>query len=86
MWVQYLHVTHMTIQMYFFSYVCCNFLHQSVHPIKVQKTQAKDPNPGLRDFEASVIRLLDKTIIGFPMEVNQISAPFYYQLGLFMVS
>ncbi|KAI5268594.1 Protein Phosphatase Slingshot-like 2 [Manis pentadactyla] len=36
----------------------------SAHPIKVQKIQAKGHNPGLRDFEVHIIRLLDKIMIG----------------------
>lgn len=54
----------------------------SFHPIKIQKIHVKDHNPSLRDFVASVTRLVDTTIIGSRIEINQIRVTFYYKRGL----
>uniref|UniRef100_A0ACB8ES52 rRNA-processing endoribonuclease n=1 Tax=Sphaerodactylus townsendi TaxID=933632 RepID=A0ACB8ES52_9SAUR len=71
------------------SYVGCNFLRQrlvlstlSGRPVKIRKIRAKDDNPGLRDFEANFIRLIDKITNGSRIEINQTGTTLYYQPGL----
>ncbi|XP_049751489.1 RNA 3'-terminal phosphate cyclase-like protein isoform X1 [Elephas maximus indicus] len=70
-------------------YAGCNFLRQrlvlatlSGRPVKIRKIRARDDNPGLRDFEASFIRLMDKITNGSRIEINQTGTTLYYQPGL----
>ncbi|XP_028567765.2 RNA 3'-terminal phosphate cyclase-like protein [Podarcis muralis] len=71
------------------SYVGCNFLRQrlvlstlSGRPVKIRRIRAKEENPGLRDFEANFIRLIDKITNGSRIEINQTGTTLYYQPGL----
>ncbi|KAJ7335493.1 hypothetical protein JRQ81_013434 [Phrynocephalus forsythii] len=71
------------------SYAGCNFLRQrlvlstlSGRPVKIRRIRAKDDSPGLRDFEANFIRLLDKITNGSRIEINQTGTSLYYQPGL----
>ncbi|KAJ7424560.1 RNA 3'-terminal phosphate cyclase-like protein [Pitangus sulphuratus] len=71
------------------SYAGCNFLRQrlvratlSGRPLKIRKIRAKEEDPGLRDFEASFIRLIDKVTNGSRIEINQTGTTLYYQPGL----
>ncbi|XP_077201054.1 RNA 3'-terminal phosphate cyclase-like protein [Paroedura picta] len=71
------------------SYAGCNFLRQrlvlatlSGRAVKIRKIRAKDDNPGLRDFEANFIRLIDKITNGSRIEINQTGTTLYYQPGL----
>lgn len=80
---------HMATQAHSLSYAGCNFLRQrlvlstlSGRPVKIRKIRARDDNPGLRDFEASFIRLLDKITNGSRIEINQTGTTLYYQPGL----
>ncbi|XP_055434139.1 RNA 3'-terminal phosphate cyclase-like protein isoform X2 [Bubalus kerabau] len=80
---------HMASQAHSLSYSGCNFLRQrlvlstlSGRPVKIRKIRARDDNPGLRDFEASFIRLLDKVTNGSRIEINQTGTTLYYQPGL----
>ncbi|GAB1302308.1 RNA 3'-terminal phosphate cyclase-like protein [Apodemus speciosus] len=68
----------MATQAHSLSYAGCNFLRQrlvlstlSGRPVKIRRIRARDDNPGLRDFEASFIRLLDKITNGSRIEINQ---------------
>uniref|UniRef100_A0A5F9CXP4 RNA terminal phosphate cyclase like 1 n=1 Tax=Oryctolagus cuniculus TaxID=9986 RepID=A0A5F9CXP4_RABIT len=79
----------MATQTHSLSYAGCNFLRQrlvlstlSGRPVKIRKIRARDDNPGLRDFEASFIRLLDKITNGSRIEINQTGTTLYYQPGL----
>ncbi|KAM6033769.1 RNA 3'-terminal phosphate cyclase-like protein [Chlamydotis macqueenii] len=70
-------------------YAGCNFLRQrlvlatlSGRPLKIRKIRAKEEDPGLRDFEASFIRLIDKVTNGSRIEINQTGTTLYYQPGL----
>ncbi|KAJ7421758.1 RNA 3'-terminal phosphate cyclase-like protein [Willisornis vidua] len=70
-------------------YTGCNFLRQrlvlatlSGRPLKIRKIRAKEEDPGLRDFEASFIRLIDKVTNGSRIEINQTGTTLYYQPGL----
>ncbi|KAL0965851.1 hypothetical protein UPYG_G00286580 [Umbra pygmaea] len=71
------------------TYEGCNFFRQrlvlstlSSRRVKIKKIRSKDDNPGLRDFEASLIRLLDKITNGTRIEINQTGTVVYYQPGL----
>uniref|UniRef100_H3A6A2 RNA 3'-terminal phosphate cyclase-like protein n=1 Tax=Latimeria chalumnae TaxID=7897 RepID=H3A6A2_LATCH len=71
------------------SYEGCNFFRQRVvlatlsgRPVKIRKIRAKDDNPGLRDFEASFIRLIDKITNGSRIEINETGTTLYFQPGL----
>uniref|UniRef100_A0ABK0KY87 RNA terminal phosphate cyclase-like 1 n=1 Tax=Rattus norvegicus TaxID=10116 RepID=A0ABK0KY87_RAT len=79
----------MATQAHSLSYAGCNFLRQrlvlstlSGRPVKIRRIRARDDNPGLRDFEASFIRLLDKITNGSRIEINQTGTTLYYQPGL----
>eukprot|EP00076_Gallus_gallus_P016368 XP_015135674.1 RNA 3'-terminal phosphate cyclase-like protein isoform X2 [Gallus gallus] len=71
------------------SFAGCNFLRQrlvlstlSGRPLKIRKIRAKEEDPGLRDFEACFIRLIDKVTNGSRIEINQTGTTLYYQPGL----
>uniref|UniRef100_A0A8B9G4S6 RNA 3'-terminal phosphate cyclase domain-containing protein n=1 Tax=Amazona collaria TaxID=241587 RepID=A0A8B9G4S6_9PSIT len=79
------------------SYAGCNFLRQrlvlatlSGRPIKIRKIRAKEEDPGLRDFEASFIRLIDKVTNGSRIEINQTgeicSLSLFWSSGLLSVA
>ncbi|KAI4816879.1 hypothetical protein KUCAC02_009179 [Chaenocephalus aceratus] len=67
----------------------CNFFRQrlvlstlSGKRVRIKNIRSKDDNPGLRDFEASFIRLLDKVTNGSRIEINQTGTVLFYQPGL----
>ncbi|XP_041080518.1 RNA 3'-terminal phosphate cyclase-like protein [Polyodon spathula] len=71
------------------SYEGCNFFRQrlvlstlSGKPVKIRKIRSKDDNPGLRDFEASFVRLMDKITNGTRIEINETGTTLYFQPGL----
>ncbi|XP_061555504.1 RNA 3'-terminal phosphate cyclase-like protein [Phycodurus eques] len=71
------------------AYDGCNFFRQrlvlstlSGKRVKIRNIRSKDDNPGLRDFEASFIRLLDKVTNGSRIEINQTGTVLFYQPGL----
>ncbi|XP_077441455.1 RNA 3'-terminal phosphate cyclase-like protein [Vanacampus margaritifer] len=71
------------------SYNGCNFFRQrlvlstlSGKRVKIRNIRSKDDNPGIRDFEASLIRLLDKVTNGSRIEINQTGTVLFYQPGL----
>ncbi|XP_032394935.1 RNA 3'-terminal phosphate cyclase-like protein [Etheostoma spectabile] len=71
------------------AYDGCNFFRQrlvlstlSGKRVKIKNIRSKDDNPGLRDFEASLIRLLDKVTNGSRIEINQTGTVLFYQPGL----
>ncbi len=43
-------------------------------PIRIDDIRAGDQNPGLRDFEASFLRLLEKLTNGCAVEINETGA------------
>ncbi|XP_066566830.1 RNA 3'-terminal phosphate cyclase-like protein [Amia ocellicauda] len=74
---------------YNLTYEGCNFFRQrlilstlSGKRVKIRNIRSKDDNPGLRDFEASFIRLMDKITNGTTIEVNQTGTALFYQPGL----
>lgn len=46
----------------------------SGRPLRISKIRAEDQNPGLRDFEASLLRLLEKITNGCVVEINETGA------------
>ena len=44
--------------------------------------RAKDQNPGLRDYEASLLRLLDKLTNGMAVEINESGTALKYKPGV----
>jgi hypothetical protein len=42
--------------------------------IRIDDIRAKDQNPGLRDFEASLLRLIEKITNGCIVEINETGA------------
>eukprot|EP00057_Strongylocentrotus_purpuratus_P034962 XP_797204.2 PREDICTED: RNA 3'-terminal phosphate cyclase-like protein [Strongylocentrotus purpuratus] len=81
----------MTTESGILKYEGCNFFRQrmvlatlSGKAICISKIRHKDDDPGLKDFEASFIRLLDKITNGSYIEVNQTGTQVRYQPGLLM--
>ncbi|XP_034047774.1 RNA 3'-terminal phosphate cyclase-like protein [Thalassophryne amazonica] len=67
----------------------CNFFRQrlvlstlSGKRVKIKNIRWKDDEPGLREFEASFVRLLDKVTNGSRIEINQTGTMLFYQPGL----
>ncbi|KAI3362410.1 hypothetical protein L3Q82_012715, partial [Scortum barcoo] len=50
--------------------------------VKIKNIRSREDSPGLRDFEASFIRLLDKVTNGSRIEINQTGTVLFYQPGL----
>jgi len=51
-------------------------------PLRVKEIRSQDEEPGLREFEVNLIRLLDKITNGSRIEVSETGTSFYYQPGL----
>lgn len=51
-------------------------------PIRITDIRARDDIPGLREFEVSLIRLLDKVTNGTVVELNEAGTALYFQPGL----
>uniref|UniRef100_A0A672IWN7 RNA 3'-terminal phosphate cyclase-like protein n=3 Tax=Salarias fasciatus TaxID=181472 RepID=A0A672IWN7_SALFA len=71
------------------TYDGCNFFRQRLvlstltgKRVKIRNIRSKEDEPGLRDFEASFIRLLDKVTNGSRIEINQTGTVLFYQPGL----
>ena len=71
------------------SFKGCNYLRQrlilstlSGKPIKVKEIRSQDDEPGLREFEINLIRLLDKITNGTRIEVSETGTSLFYQPGL----
>ena len=67
----------------------CNFLRcrmvlatLSGTTIKIRNIRGREENPGLREFEASWIRLMDKMTNGSKVEVSETGTTLYYQPGM----
>ncbi|XP_066516378.1 RNA 3'-terminal phosphate cyclase-like protein [Hoplias malabaricus] len=71
------------------SYEGCNFFRQrlvlstlSGKRLRIRNIRSRDDEPGLREFEASFIRLLDKVTNGTRIEINQTGTVLFYEPGL----
>ncbi|XP_022317975.2 RNA 3'-terminal phosphate cyclase-like protein [Crassostrea virginica] len=67
----------------------CNYFRQrlilatlSGKTVRIKKIRSKEDDPGLKDFEASFIRLLDKLTNGSNIIVNETGTSIMYQPGL----
>ncbi|ESO92599.1 hypothetical protein LOTGIDRAFT_216688 [Lottia gigantea] len=70
-------------------YEGCNFFRQrlvlatlSGRSVKIKKIRSKDDDPGLKDFEASFIRLLDTLTNGSKIVVSETGTSLLYQPGI----
>ncbi|XP_072904437.1 RNA 3'-terminal phosphate cyclase-like protein isoform X2 [Hemitrygon akajei] len=50
--------------------------------VRIAAIRSQEMEPGLRDFEASFIRLMDKVTNGSRIEINETGTTLYYQPGL----
>ncbi|XP_015779318.1 PREDICTED: RNA 3'-terminal phosphate cyclase-like protein [Acropora digitifera] len=71
------------------SFEGCNFLRQrlvlatlSVKSVRITNIRANEDDPGLKDFEASFIRLMDKLTNGSKIEINETGTMLFYKPGL----
>nr|CAG4636166.1 EOG090X05X4 [Eubosmina coregoni]SVE69793.1 EOG090X05X4 [Eubosmina coregoni] len=71
------------------SYEGCNFFRQrlvlatlSCKPVSIVNIRSRENDPGLKEFEASFIRLLDKITNGSKIEVNETGTAVHYEPGL----
>lgn len=51
-------------------------------PVRIDKIRPDDEEPGLRDFEASFLRLLEKITNGSAVEINYTGTSIYFQPGI----
>ncbi|CAH2002612.1 unnamed protein product [Acanthoscelides obtectus] len=51
-------------------------------PVQITEIRTLDDEPGLREFEVSLIRLLDKVTNGTVIELNETGTSVYFQPGL----
>ncbi|XP_015590069.1 RNA 3'-terminal phosphate cyclase-like protein [Cephus cinctus] len=70
-------------------YEGCNYLRYrlllstlSCKPVRITDIRAGDDDPGLREYEISFIRLLDKVTNGTRIELNETGTSLYYNPGL----
>eukprot|EP00088_Acartia_fossae_P070963 TRINITY_DN9629_c0_g1_i2.p1 TRINITY_DN9629_c0_g1~~TRINITY_DN9629_c0_g1_i2.p1 ORF type:complete len:392 (+),score=43.47 TRINITY_DN9629_c0_g1_i2:2-1177(+) len=73
----------------FKEYNGCNYLRQRLvlsilasKPVRISKIRYRDDNPGVRDFESSLLRLLDKITNGSKMEVNETGTRLTFHPGI----
>lgn len=66
----------------------CNFLRSrlvlatlSGRAIRIRRIRDRDEDPGLKEFEASMIRIFDKVTNGSKIEVSETGTQLYYQPG-----
>jgi len=73
----------------FKEYNGCNFLRQRLvlstltsKPVKISKIRFKEDDPGIRDFESSLLRLMDKITNGSKIEVNETGTDLSFLPGI----
>nr|CAG4640852.1 EOG090X05X4 [Eulimnadia texana] len=71
------------------TYEGSNFLRQrlvlstlSGRPVRIVNIRSKEDDPGIKEFEASFIRLMDKLTNGTRIEINQTGTTVFFQPGL----
>ncbi|XP_065069286.1 RNA 3'-terminal phosphate cyclase-like protein [Rhopilema esculentum] len=69
----------------------CNFFRQRFviatlagKPIRVKSIRVEDDEPGLKEFEASFLRLLDQMTNGSTIEINETGTSVFYRPGLLL--
>ena len=50
--------------------------------MKIEEIRSRDERPGLRPFEANLLRLLDKLTNGTKIEINVTGTTLYFRPGL----
>ncbi|CAK9795461.1 Probable RNA 3'-terminal phosphate cyclase-like protein [Anthophora quadrimaculata] len=70
-------------------YEGCNYLRYrlllstlSGKPVRITNIRIKDDDPGLKEYEVSFVRLLDKITNGSRIELNETGTSLYYSPGL----
>lgn len=68
-----------------------NFLRQrlilsilSGKPVDIKDIRTSEDEPGLKDFEISLLKLLDKVTNGTIVELNETGTSLYFQPGLLL--
>jgi 18S rRNA biogenesis protein RCL1 len=51
-------------------------------PVRIKEIRSQDDEPGLKEYEVNLIRLLDKITNGSRIEVSETGTSLYYQPGL----
>ena len=51
-------------------------------PVRIDRIRPDDEEPGLRNFEASFLRLLEKLTNGSAVEINYTGTSVFYQPGI----
>lgn len=71
------------------SYEGCNYFRQRIvlatlsgKSVKIKKIRARDDDPGLKEFEASFIRMIDKVTNGSKIVISETGTSLLYQPGL----
>lgn len=71
------------------TYEGCNYLRYrlllstlSGKPVRIEDIRIKDNDPGLKEYEISFVRLLDKFTNGSRIELNETGTSLYYHPGL----
>lgn len=82
-------MTAISIENNLLTYRGSNFLKQrlvlstlSGKPVRIVDIRSSDAEPGLRQYEVSLIRLLDKLTNGTKIEINESGTSIYYRPGL----
>lgn len=70
-------------------YKGCSFFRQrlvlsvlSGKPVQISDIRTNEDEPGLKDFEVSLLKLLDKVTNGTIVELNETGTSLYFQPGL----
>jgi len=50
--------------------------------VRIDEIRSRDEDPGVRDFEASLLRLLEKISNGCKVEINETGTSLYYRPGI----
>ncbi|CAC5423731.1 RCL1 [Mytilus coruscus] len=71
------------------TYEGCNYMRQRIilatlsgKSVKIKKIRARDDDPGLKEFEASFIRLVDKVTNGSKVVISETGTSLLYQPGI----
>lgn len=54
----------------------------SGHAVRIEEIHSEDPTPGLREYEISFLRLIEKITNGCTIEINETGTSVYYKPGI----